>query len=100
MLNFTENRMSISKGRRTRKRTSRNRPSTFLIHVTYPSGTTSIQGYLKASRYFGKRTLLDPTCEGMDDCRLLIHNEAKVLWQTAKKLLEHACSVSCEEDSE
>jgi hypothetical protein len=62
--------------------------------VFYPFGTTAIQGYRRAARYFGLHTRIDPTTEGTDQWRLLVHKDAKLLRRTAKTLLDHAMSES------
>jgi hypothetical protein len=85
---------------RIKRRVKRRRVSSrvYRFRVTYPFGTTAIHGYRRAARHFGLRTLLDPTCEGSDDWRLLIHEDPKLLRRTAKMLLEHARSDSNNED--
>jgi hypothetical protein len=47
-----------------------------------------INGYRKACRHFGYRTLEDPTTVGNDDWRLLIHKEMKKLRRAARVLNE------------
>jgi hypothetical protein len=63
----------------------RNR-TTFEFFVKYPWGTSAINGYRKACRHFGYRTLQDPTTVGNDDCRLLISIDMKKLRHAAKVL--------------
>ena len=43
-------------------------------------------GYRRAARHFGFRTLVDPTSDGNDDTRILIHRSASLLHEAAKVL--------------
>jgi hypothetical protein len=72
---------------RTTAKLRRNR-TTFEFFVNYPWGISVINGYRKACRHFGYRTLEDPTTVGNDDCRLLISKDMKKLRHAAKVLTE------------
>jgi len=59
---------------------------TFELIVRAPHGTSVIEGYRRAARHFGFRTLQDPTTAGGDDTRILIHRDAAVLRRAARAL--------------
>ena len=54
----------------------------------YPHGTSAINGYRRAARHFKFHTHADPTSEGSDACRLLIHKNAGKLREAVKRLGE------------
>jgi hypothetical protein len=52
--------------------------------VRYPWGLSSIEGYRRAARHFGLRTLEHPMSRGSDSCCLLIHRSAGTLRKAAR----------------
>ena len=75
------------------KKAPRSRPprlkrtkNTFEFFVRDPHGTSAINGYRRAARHFGLRTLEDATTVGTDTCRLLIHKDVRKLHAAAKAL--------------
>jgi hypothetical protein len=75
-------RKNPGRGRLTRTR------NTYEFIVQEPYGASAINGYRRAARHFGFRTLEDPTFGGSDAYRLLIHEDARKLRAAAKVLCE------------
>jgi hypothetical protein len=63
-----------------------------------PWGTNAIYGYRRAARHFGLKTLEDPSLEGTDQWRLLVHKDAGLLRRTGKRLVEHNIATSERDD--
>lgn len=59
----------------------------FAFVVRYPWGTSAIEGYRRAAEHFGLCTRVDPTTDGDDVTRLLIHADAAVLARAVEGLL-------------
>jgi hypothetical protein len=59
---------------------------TYEFLVTYPHGGSAISGYRRAARHFGLHTREDPTYEGSDAYRVLVHESAQKLRDVAKAL--------------
>ena len=64
--------------------------------VRFPWGSSAISGYRRAARHFGFHTMEDPTLEGSDAYRVLVHKDARQLRAAAKMLSD---AYSCEEDA-
>lgn len=62
---------------------------TYEFLVRAPFGASAISGYRRAARHFGLHTLEDPTAEGSDAYRVLVHENARALARAAQ-VLEHA----------
>jgi hypothetical protein len=57
---------------------------TFEFLVREPWGASAISGYRKAARHFGLHTREDPTMEGSDAYRVLVHRSAASLRRAAE----------------
>jgi hypothetical protein len=74
-------------GGRTRRRGRLARTAdTYEFLVRPPFGASVISGYRKAARHFGLQTMEDPTMEGSDGYRVLVHKSAPVLRRAADVL--------------
>jgi hypothetical protein len=77
-------RTKIARLKRTRK--------TYEFFVGIPYGSSAMNGYRKAARHFGFRTLEDPCTDGTDTFRLLIHKSSQKLRTVARMLQRAALS--------
>ena len=76
-------------GGRTRRRVRLARTAdAYEFLVCSPFGASAISGYRRAARHFGLHTLEDPTAEGSDEYRILVHKSAPAL-RRAAEVLEH-----------
>ena len=76
---------------RTRRRPSRSvrlvrTADTYVFLVQYPFGGSVISGYRKAARHFGLHTMEDPTMEGADAYRVLVHKSRPAIRRAAQVL--------------
>ena len=74
-------------GGRTRRRVRLARTAdAYEFLVRSPFGASAISGYRRAARHFGLHTLEDPTAEGSDGYRVLVHKSAPALRRAAEVL--------------
>lgn len=83
--------------RDSRTRALRRDERTYEFFVRYPWGLSAINGYRRAARHFGLRTLEDPSCDGADTLRLLVHRDPRKL-RLAAKVLGQAYSFDGDDD--